>query len=79
MSTFQEAIRQGIPSTLPPHRAVPSDVNRAPKRKEILNETEKKLALENALRYFPEEWHAELAAEFLYELKEFGRIYIDLP
>ncbi len=36
----------------------------------------KKLALRNALRYFPQEWHAELAPEFLAELKEFGRIYM---
>ena len=73
---FQSAICQGIPAELPPHRAVPTDINRAPKRKDILNAGEKKLALQNALRYFPEEWHGELAPEFLYELKEFGRIYM---
>ncbi|MDC1530710.1 urocanate hydratase, partial [Schleiferiaceae bacterium] len=52
------------------------DVNRAPKRKDILSAKEKKLALENALRYFPAEWHEALATEFLEELKEFGRIYM---
>jgi urocanate hydratase len=51
-------------------------VNRAPKRKDILTAKEKKLALENALRYFPVEWHKTLAAEFLEELKTFGRIYM---
>jgi urocanate hydratase len=51
-------------------------VNRAPKRKDILTEDEKRLALQNALRYFPVEWHAELATEFLAELKEYGRIYM---
>lgn len=74
--TFQEEILQGIPKKLPPKREVPSDVNRAPKRKDILNAEEKKLALRNALRYFPREWHAELAAEFLDELKSYGRIYM---
>jgi len=51
-------------------------VNRAPKRKDILTAKEKKLALENALRYFPVEWHEVLATEFLEELKTFGRIYM---
>lgn len=76
MTTFKEAIMQGIPAQLPPHREVPGDVNRAPKRKEILNAKEKRLAIENALRYFPKEWHEELAAEFAEELKEYGRIYM---
>lgn len=76
MTTFKEAIMQGIPAQLPPHREVPGDVNRAPKRKDILNAKEKRLAIENALRYFPKEWHEELAAEFAEELKEYGRIYM---
>ncbi len=66
----------GIPAELPPRRTVGTEVNRAPKRKDILSAGEKRLALENALRYFPKEWHAELAPEFLEELKEFGRIYM---
>jgi len=73
---FKEEILQGIPTTLPPKRDYPKDVNRAPKRKDILNKEEKKLALRNALRYFPEDWHEELAAEFLKELKDHGRIYM---
>src|SRR5210317_1269329 len=76
MTDFQREIAQGIPNHLPSKREIPTDVNRAPKRKDILTPNEKKLALENALRYFPEEWHAELATEFLAELKEFGRIYM---
>jgi urocanate hydratase len=51
-------------------------VNRAPKRKDILTAKEKKLALENALRYFPVEWHEDISPEFLEELKTFGRIYM---
>ncbi|MEO0895184.1 MAG: urocanate hydratase [Bacteroidota bacterium] len=76
MLSFQEAIKQGIPNELPPAKPYPSAANRAPKRKEILSLEEKKLAIRNALRYFPEAWHADLAAEFAQELKELGRIYM---
>ncbi|WP_462281931.1 urocanate hydratase [Salinivirga cyanobacteriivorans] len=73
---FQQLIQEGIPSELPPKKAYDSHINHAPKRKEILTEKEKKLALRNALRYFPEEQHAELAPEFAEELKAYGRIYM---
>lgn len=73
---FKEQILQGIPSQLPNKREYPKGVNRAPKRKDILSADEKKLAIRNALRYFPEEWHAELAVEFANELIEYGRIYM---
>jgi len=76
MTPFQKEITQGLPEQLPVKRSVPGDVNRAPKRKDILTAKEKKLALENALRYFPVEWHEVLATEFLEELKTFGRIYM---
>ena len=76
MTPFQKEITQGLPEQLPAKRSVPGDVNRAPKRKDILTAKEKKLALENALRYFPVEWHEVLATEFLEELKTFGRIYM---
>ena len=76
MTPFQKEITQGLPEQLPAKRSVPGDVNRAPKRKDILTAKEKKLALENALRYFPVEWHEVLATEFLDELKTFGRIYM---
>ncbi|WP_425391665.1 urocanate hydratase [Ekhidna sp.] len=74
--TFQEQIRQGIPDKLPAKKALKEGVNRAPKRKDILTPEEKKLAIRNALRYFPKEWHAELAPEFADELNDFGRIYM---
>jgi len=74
--TFQEQIKQGIPSVLPEPKPYPSDANCAPKRKDILSADEKQLAIRNALRYFPKEWHKELAAEFAAELKQFGRIYM---
>lgn len=74
--TFKEQIIQGIPSQLPPKRAYPTGGNPAPKRKDILTVEEKKLAIRNALRYFPEEWHSKLAPEFVEELKQLGRIYM---
>ena len=73
---FQAHILQGIPGTLPPQRSYPEKGNRAPKRKDILSSEEKRLAVRNALRYFPKEWHRELAPEFAEELQEFGRIYM---
>ena len=74
--TFQEEIKQGIPVELPSPKAYPVDSNRAPKRKDILSPEEKQLAIRNALRYFPNEWHEELAVEFYQELQDYGRIYM---
>ena len=74
--TFKEQILQGIPTILPAKKGYPKDANSAPKRKDILSVEEKQLAIKNALRYFPKEWHEELATEFANELKEFGRIYM---
>jgi len=73
---FKTAVSEGIPSQLPAPRSLDATLSHAPKRKNILNADEKKLALRNALRYFPKEWHAELAAEFATELKVHGRIYM---
>ena len=74
--TFKDTIIQGIPNDLPPKRDYPKGVNPAPKRKDILSVEEKQLAVRNALRYFPKEWHKILAKEFAEELNEFGRIYM---
>ena len=76
MMTFQEQIGQGIPTELPQPKAYDNSINHAPKRKEILNDEEKKLALKNALRYFEPKFHAELLPEFKQELEEYGRIYM---
>ena len=73
---FKEEIKRGIPAELPSKTVIPEDANRAPKRKSILSKHEKELAIRNALRYFPIEWHEVLAQEFLEELNEFGRIYM---
>lgn len=74
--TFKEEIQQGIPKVLPQPKTYDPNINHAPKRKDILSKQEKELAIRNALRYFPEEQHAELAPEFAQELKEYGRIYM---
>jgi urocanate hydratase len=74
--TFKDQIIQGIPKELPPKKKRDSSISHAPKRKDILSQEEKKLALRNSLRYFPKEWHQELAGEFLEELESFGRIYM---
>jgi urocanate hydratase len=74
--TFQEQIKQGIPSVLPSPKPYDTEINHAPKRKEILSDEEKKLALKNALRYFEPKHHATLLPEFKEELEKYGRIYI---
>ena len=76
MNKFHEDILAGIPAVLPEPKPYDTSVSHAPKRKDILSAEEKVLAIKNALRYFPEEHHAELAAEFAQELKEYGRIYM---
>lgn len=73
---FKNAILQGIPSELPALKPHDASVSHAPKRKDILSVEEKKLALHNALRYFPEKFHEVLAEEFSRELEAYGRIYM---
>lgn len=74
--TFAQEIREGIPAHLPQVRPLDPAKNHAPKRKDILSQDEKRLALKNALRYFPTHLHTELAREFADELREYGRIYM---
>jgi urocanate hydratase len=76
ISEFQKDIQQGIPALIPQKKEYDLNVNHAPKRKEILSREEKKLAIQNALRYFPKEQHNELAEDFAEELRQFGRIYM---
>jgi urocanate hydratase len=73
---FRKLVAEGIPEILPEPGLYDPDLNHAPKRKDILNTNEKKLALKNALRYFPGKFHITLAQEFANELKEYGRIYM---
>ena len=74
--TFQDQIKEGIPTVLPQLKVFETDINHAPKRKEILSDDEKKLALRNALRYFDPKDHAVLVKEFSEELEQYGRIYM---
>ena len=75
--SFAQEITQGIPTELLP---VPTEyseaVNHAPQRPQVLSSQEERLALANALRYFPAELHEALAPEFVQELKSDGRIYM---
>jgi len=76
LQEFQADLRCGIPHVLPEPQAYDNSVSHAPKRKDILSVEDKKLALQNALRYFPKEQHAQLLPEFAQELKDYGRIYM---
>ena len=75
-ASFKDQILEGIPNELPQPKAYEESINHAPKRKEILNEEEKKLALKNALRYFKSKHHEILLPEFRKELETYGRIYM---
>ena len=76
IGAMQAHIAEGIPSSLPVHPGIDPSVDHAPVRRQVLNNDEKCLALRNALRYFPEQLHAELATEFANELNQYGRIWM---
>ena len=76
MNDFQKEILAGIPDQLPEVKEYDKNINHAPKRKDILTKEQKRLALKNAMRYFPERLHAQLAPEFYEELEKYGRIYM---
>ena len=76
MTDFQKQILEGIPAELPEKKPYDMAINHAPKRKDILTDEEKVLAVRNALRYFPTKFHSILAEEFAQELHDYGRIYM---
>ena len=76
VNAMREFLAEGIPESIPQHPGISDEVDHAPKRRQILSKNEKKLALKNALRYFPENQHEELANEFASELEEYGRIWM---
>ncbi|MFN5238297.1 MAG: urocanate hydratase [Bacteroidota bacterium] len=78
LTTFQSLISAGIPAALPDTTPLDPSVAHAPRRviEGVLSETDRTMALKNALRYFPAEWHSTLAPEFAQELKKYGRIYM---
>jgi urocanate hydratase len=73
---FSKEFECGVPTELPPKKELDMSVDHAPKRPNVLNDKQKKLAISNSLRYFPEEWHEELALEFSNELDNLGHIYM---
>lgn len=60
---------------LPEKKSFEPGIRRAPDRGFRLSKDQTKVALRNALRYIPEEYHEELIPEFLEELTTRGRIY----
>ncbi|WP_425357427.1 urocanate hydratase [Peptoniphilus timonensis] len=60
---------------LPEKKSFEQGIRRAPDRGFRLSKDQTKIALRNALRYIPEEYHEELIPEFLEELTTRGRIY----
>ena len=76
VNAMRSFVHEGIPASIPDHPGISSDVDHAPKRRQILTKKEKRLALKNALRYFPVEQHTLLAGEFAKELDEYGRIWM---
>jgi len=73
---LREHIGEGIPPTLPDSGPLDDSVDHAPARRQVLSPAEKRLALRNALRYFPPDMHSTLAPEFILELETTGRIYM---
>jgi urocanate hydratase len=74
--TFRELVARGIPDQLPPPPPEEPGVSHAPPRRQVLSPSERRLAIANALRYFPAHLHAELAPELARELAVDGRIYL---
>nr|XP_028575068.1 urocanate hydratase-like [Podarcis muralis] len=76
MSSLKE-ICGGLPlNPLPENRGRKSGIPHAPVRTPNLDSHEEKLALKNALRYFPSSFHEVLAPEFAKELRDYGHIYM---
>ena len=72
---IQNAMTIRLDNTLPEYPKILEGYRRAPRRESNLSENDKKLAVKNALRYIPEQYHEQMAKEFYEELKEHGRIY----
>uniref|UniRef100_A0A671R7T0 Urocanate hydratase n=1 Tax=Sinocyclocheilus anshuiensis TaxID=1608454 RepID=A0A671R7T0_9TELE len=76
MSSLKE-ICAGLPlDPLPPNRGRDPSIPHALVRTPNFTPAEERLALRNALRYFPPNLHATLATEFAQELRQYGHIYM---
>ena len=71
-------ISEGIPEILPDPKPYDQNLNHAPKRKDILTPDEKKLAIKNALQYFPVHFHKILASEFAGNLHIRKDLYVQV-
>ena len=61
-----EELKEGLPlSPLPPLPEFDSSVPHCPSRNPQLSPSEERLAIKNALRYFPSSLHKQLGKEFL--------------
>ena len=69
-------VGEGIPDAPPSAPTRDDSVEHAPARRLLLTDSERRLALHNALRYFPPSMHELLAPEFADELCTHGRIYM---
>jgi urocanate hydratase len=76
MKYFTEDFQSPIPPELPHVKEYDLSVDHAPERPAVLNKKQRKLAIANALRYFPSDWHEVLAIEFSEELDKYGHIYM---
>ncbi|GAB1476574.1 urocanate hydratase [Bacillota bacterium] len=73
--SVSESMNICLSGRLPERKSFRQGIRRAPMREFTLNEGDTVLALKNAIRYVPPEWHEELIPEFLEELFTHGRIY----
>ena len=73
---FFKIIKEGIPNKIPRKQKLNKKLNHAPSQTHNLSREEIKLALQNALRYFPQNKHQILIKEFKKELNDFGKIYM---
>ena len=73
-AALRASILEGIPAEVPEPVLLDSSVDHAPDRPITLSAKQRRLALENALRYLPSSHHEAVAQEFLEELDRYGRI-----
>ena len=71
----REAMTIMLDDVLPEYPSFDPAYRRAPRREANLSQADKELAIRNALRYIPQQHHAQMALEFAKELEETGRIY----
>lgn len=72
---IEEYMKIKLAEGLPEQGELNPSVRRAPKREAKLSLSDRRLAVRNALRYIPEQYHERMAEEFYEELKTRGRIY----